>query len=652
MSRPSEAPPPEGDAPPTPPQALVGEVISGRYRITKLLATGGVSCVYLGQHVHMLKHVAIKVLDPSAEKLPEFVARFRREAVAGAHVHHPHIASATDFGQLEDGSYFLVQEYVPGQTLNKLIANGRLPAARAVAIARQLASALGAAHEVGIVHRDLKPSNVMLVEGADDVVKLIDFGFAKLRFSDVPTLAPPPDEPVVPEKLLTQAGVVLGTVAYMAPETALGMSAIDHRADLYALGLILYELLAGLHPFDATEPVRLFLQQRTVPPPPIATRAPGVTVPTQLESVVQKLLQKDPKDRFASAAEVIAALDAAMLSVGLDAVPDLVTVPRAEAPPALAGLGDAGPPAPFGGPESADTTPRSEAPSSLRGSGVASAVAAAFERAAELPTVARLVAKLPANGRFPRWAYVALPVLGVAIVVLLLLLAGRDDASETSGAAEPAAEPVAVGAPASSAGPREVTMEVAGLDASGWRMNLRNAARRKEWSAAADAVLTLLRLDPAAFRDHDVQAALRNTAVGLEDGGGEPADKFFDALSRQGGAEGLDLVYDVARYRAGTKAGKRATEILRRPDVMMGASPALKVLFDFREASCVGRRDLFSRMAEQGDERALGELVGQRDADCGRRDPCCYKESRALAAAIRSLKTRLTTAVPAPSPSP
>jgi serine/threonine-protein kinase len=594
----------------------------------------------------MLKHVAIKVLDPSAEKLPEFVSRFRREAVAGAHVHHPYIASATDFGQLEDGSYFLVQEYVPGQTLNKVIAGGRLPAERAVAIARKLASALGAAHDVGIVHRDLKPSNVMLVEGTEDVVKLIDFGFAKLRFSDVPTLAPPPDEPVVPEKLLTQAGVVLGTVAYMAPEAALGMSAVDQRADLYALGLILYELLAGLHPFDATEPVRLFLQQRTVPPPPIATRAPGVTVPAQLESVVQKLLEKEPKDRYASAADVIVALDAAMLSNALETVPDLATIPRAEAPSTSASLGNFGQ-----APLAAEAAPLVDAPLPPRGSGVARSVAAAFERAAELPTVAKLVAKLPADGRFPRWAYIAFPVLGLVVVVLLAVLAGRDSRNDSSGATEPNAEAAAANAAAPSSSAREVTMEVAGLDASGWRMNLRNAARRKEWAAAAEAVLTLLRLDPAAFRDHDVQAALRNTAVGLDDAGGEAADKFFDALSRQTGAEGLDLVYDVARSRAATKAGKRATEILRRPDVMMAGSPALKVLFDFREASCVGKRDLFSRMAEQGDERALVELVAQRDADCGRRDPCCYKESRALGVAIRSLKARLAAPMPAASTS-
>jgi eukaryotic-like serine/threonine-protein kinase len=655
MPRPSEETPNEGEAKRASDDPLVGQVISERYRITKLLATGGVSAVYLGQHVHMLKHVAIKVLDANAEKLPEFVARFRREAVAGAHVQHPNIASTTDFGKLEDGSYFLVQEYVPGQTLNQVIAVGRLAPARAVAITRKLAAALGAAHDVGIIHRDLKPSNVILVDGTDDVIKLIDFGFAKLNFSDVPTLAPPADEPMGPEKLLTQAGVVLGTVAYMAPEAALGMSAVDARSDLYALGLILYELLAGLHPFDATDPVRLFLQQRTVLPPAIGVRAAGAAVPPELEKVVRRLLEKDPKDRYGSAVEVIAALDAAMLSAGFESVPDLAT-PSAVPPAAAIDPPNARPAAQSAEAEGSPTGAGQEAASGAGRAGagaLAAALAAPLDRALRIPAIAKLVARLPADGRFPRWAYVAFPALALLFVVAMLLLrAGPDSGRDGSGLDAPT-DGTTLDAPPSSSAAREVTMEVAGLDASGWRMNLRNAARRKEWPAASEAVLTLLRLDHSAFRDHDVQGALRNTAAGLEDAGGEAADKFFDTLSTRTGAEGLDLIYDVARYRTGTKAGKRATEILRRPDVMIAASPALKVLFDYREASCVGRRDLFSRMAEQGDERALGELIAQRDADCGRRDPCCYKDSRALATAIRSLKTRLSSPPPAaPSPSP
>jgi serine/threonine protein kinase len=666
MSSPTDDPPEGGEAKSQAPRSLIGEVISGRYRVTKLLATGGVSAVYLGQHVHMLKNVAIKVLDPSAEKLPEFVARFRREAVAGAHVQHPHIASAMDFGQLDDGSYFLVQEYVPGTTLNRVIAKGKMDPVRAVAIARRMASALQAAHDVGIVHRDVKPSNVMLVEGTDDVVKLIDFGFAKLRFSDVPTLAPPPDEPIAPEKMLTQAGVVLGTVAYMAPEAALGMASVDQRSDLYALGLILYELLAGLHPFDATEPVRLFLQQRTELPPPIAKRAPGTVVPIELENVVKKLLEKDPKDRYESANDVIAALDGAMLSKGFETVPEVQAAERVSAPPREANVPTASPrdsqaeARPFT--ESRDELVTAAASRESAGNHGASenvALGAAAhegnddawgERLARLPGVANVVAALPVNGRFPRWAYLAFPAMGIAFLLLFVVLLRARSSKATEGNVSDALATGEMGEAPPATSAREVTMEVAGLDASGWRMNLRNAARKKEWAGASDAVLTLMRLDPTAFRDHDVQGALRSSAVGLEEQGGEAADKFWAALSQ--GAEGLDLVYDVARNRPGTKAGKRATEILRRPEVMTLGSPALKVLFDYREASCVGRRDLFARMAEQGDERALSELVQTRDADCGRRDPCCYKENRALGTSIRSLKTRLAAAPPAPPQAP
>src|SRR5216110_1384526 len=186
------------DEPPAP--SLIGEVISGRYRVTDLIATGGMSSVYLGQHIHMMKRVAIKVLDPKAEQLPELVARFQREAIAGAHVQHPNIASATDFGQLKDGSYFLVLEYVPGNTLNQLIAKGPLSVQRAVGIVRQLASGLGAAHDVAVIHRDVKPTNVILVEGSNDVVKLIDFGFAQVKLSKMPSLAPPPNEPPAAEQ--------------------------------------------------------------------------------------------------------------------------------------------------------------------------------------------------------------------------------------------------------------------------------------------------------------------------------------------------------------------------------------------------------------------------------------------------------------------
>jgi serine/threonine-protein kinase len=559
----------------------------------------------------MRKQVAIKVLDAKAEKLPELVARFQREAIAGAHVQHANIASATDFGQLPDGSYFLVLEYVPGRSLSELIEKGPVPAPRAVAIVRQIADGLTAAHAVGVIHRDVKPNNVMLVDepAKTDMVKLIDFGFARVRLSQVPTIASPPDEPPAPEKALTSAGVVLGTIAYMAPEAALGMLAVDHRSDLYALGLVLYELLAGKHPFDATEPVQLFLQQRTLPPPPIAERSPDVAVSPALEAVVHKLLEKDPKDRYQTAAEVVAALDSVMMATNFEVVP--------AAPPEPAPVAVPSAPASYG----------------------------AFMR---LPAVSFLDRLIPKEGLFPRWVYVAFPLIGLFVLVSFVLLARRPvrsslpevaPSSSEAQSAVPPAEPKA-----QTAGAREVDLEVGGLDVAGWRMTLRNAARNKDWSKGADAILALLKLDPPSVRDHDAQNAERNIAVALAQDGGDAADKFFDALTNDTGPDGLDVLYDIARFRAGTKAGKRAIEILRRPEVMARASDSLKLLFDFHEASCSAKRGMFAHAGEQGDDRALLELSMLRDSECSRRrvhDPCCFSDNRALGAAIQALKTRL-----------
>jgi len=626
--------------------SLIGEVISGRYRVTELIATGGMSSVYLGQHVHMLKRMAIKVLDPKAEQLPELVARFQREAIAGAHIQHPNIASATDFGQLKDGSYFLVLEYVPGVTLNRVIAQGPVSVQRAVSIARQLASGLAAVHDVGIVHRDLKPTNVILVEGSNDVVKIIDFGFAQVRLSKVPTIAPPPDEPVAPEKFLTAAGVVLGTVAYMAPEAALGMAAVDHRSDLYALGLIMYELLAGKHPFEAADPVQLFLKQRTLPPPPIAVRTPGVSVPQSLEAVVRKLLEKDPKDRYQGGADVISALDAALMSLAFEMVPELSALYQegglfsVPAPPeTVASAPPVKPP---------ETPASGAAPSAGPSDEVAPATAAPLERwpeiAGRIPGVSAIARALPTDGRFPRWAYVVLPMMALLFVVIMVGLSKRLKRAPVEVAPADVTPPFVPAPPTPMPETREKQAEPVDLDAAGWRMNLRTAARQKEWAKGAEAIVTLLRLDPAALRDHDVEMATRNVAVALEDAGGEPSDKFFGALTNDTGTDGLDVLYDIARFRTWTKAGKRATETLRRPELMMRASRPLKALFEFREASCTARRAQFERLAERGDDRALHELTSLRDADCRRRDPCCFKENRALAAAIRALKARLAGA--------
>src|SRR5262245_48337632 len=162
--------------------SLVGQVLSERYRIESVLGEGGMGAVYMAQHVLMRKRLAVKVLHPEMTRMPEMVARFEREAMAAAHIEHPNVAAATDFGKLDDGAFFLVLEYVEGTSLRDLIANGPLGTERSLHITYQMASALSRAHALGIVHRDLKPENVMLVErdGDPNFVKVLDFGIAKV----------------------------------------------------------------------------------------------------------------------------------------------------------------------------------------------------------------------------------------------------------------------------------------------------------------------------------------------------------------------------------------------------------------------------------------------------------------------------------------
>lgn len=299
---PASGAPASGDAPI---EALEGRVIAERYRVEKLLGEGGMGAVYRAEHIHMHKIVALKVLHAEMSNVPEVVARFEREAVAAGRIAHPNVAAATDFGRLEDGSFFLVLEYAAGQDLRGLLnATGALPPDRCVHIARQVAEALGAAHALTIVHRDLKPDNVMLIDrdGDPDFVKVLDFGIAKVTLGDLS------DQPA-----LTRMGAVFGTPDYMSPEQALGQP-VDHRSDLYALGILMFEMLTGCTPFDHEDPTMVLAQQITTPPPPLPEH-----VPPALSALVLSLLAKDVQQRPESATDVIQVLDAC--TFGGDPVP-------------------------------------------------------------------------------------------------------------------------------------------------------------------------------------------------------------------------------------------------------------------------------------------------------------------------------------------
>src|SRR5262245_7961133 len=245
----------------------------------------------------MKKTVALKVLHKEFVGVNEVVARFEREAVAAARIEHPNVAPATDFGKLEDGSFYLVLEYVDGKSLRALIDEGPLDWQRAVAIAKQVVSALIAAHGAGIVHRDLKPDNVMLVpqpEGAERV-KVLDFGIARVSTS--------PDAQRDATHL-TKVGAVMGTVAYMSPEQALGED-VDERTDLYALGVIVHEMISGRVPFDADSAAQILAKQITEAPPSLPD-----SVPARLRTLVGELLTKTRIERPPSARAVLERLQA------------------------------------------------------------------------------------------------------------------------------------------------------------------------------------------------------------------------------------------------------------------------------------------------------------------------------------------------------
>ena len=277
---------------------FIGTTVGERYRIVSRIGVGGMGAVYRAEHTMMRRDLAIKVLLPELGGKEEFARRFEREAESASRLTHPNIITTTDFGRTAEGSLFLVMEFLAGESLSSAISAGPMPPARALAIQRQILRALEHAHAAGIVHRDLKPENIMLVErdGQRDVVKILDFGIAKVT------------QPQSGGEALTQAGVIFGTPEYLSPEQALG-EAVDARADIYAAGVILYEMLAGRRPFENEDKVKIISMHLAHTPPRIHDANPNVDVPLLLEQAVMQALEKSREHRFATGTAFLQALD-------------------------------------------------------------------------------------------------------------------------------------------------------------------------------------------------------------------------------------------------------------------------------------------------------------------------------------------------------
>ena len=578
------------------PEAILGTLLAGRYRLDGVIGQGGMSVIYRAEHVHMRKAFAVKVLHRELSVLPEVAARFEREAIAAASIDHPNVAGATDFGRLGDGSFYLVLEYIAGRSIGELLVHREpLAVERAVHIMRQIAEALVAAHAQGIVHRDLKPENVMIVARPDDAnfVKILDFGIAK----------------VVAERggpVLTRVGSVFGTPHYMSPEQASGGEA-DARSDLYALGVLAYEMFTGVPPFDDADVGRVLAMQVEQPAPEMPA-----TVDPELREVVRRLLKKAPEDRFQAAADVVVALD--------NAARRWMAPSEAPPPPTFAPLG--------------------------------------------IPERIQI-------GRFTLSRYHLLLGVGVvgALVGMALLgallkwiwPADKADASAAASVVEVAALP-----PVSSVVPklpREVIVaraavgddEALGLlakkaettpSAEAWLALGRGYCRRGQFTKGMRAYQTAMELDSSLKFDEILQRDVRVAAK--EDASAEAALRVASRFLESAGA---DILYDVWVSTAQkTPTTQLAKQMVYDATVRSKASPALDVALDLRAAEkCHQYESLLSRVILYGDRRVV-RLVKplQLKGGCGpgKRDDCypCLRDDEEL------LEAALGEAVQRPEP--
>ena len=272
---------------------LIGRELDGKFTILEKLGEGGMGTVYRGAQHSVGREVAIKLLHGKAVASPDAIRRFLREAKLASRLNHPNAVGVHEFGQTDDGMFYLVMELVSGRTLDRVITeDGVLPPERVVRIGVQVCEALEGAHALSIVHRDLKPSNIMLLARGRDLVKVVDFGLAKSITAEAANTT-------------TNAGALLGTPAFMPPELARA-EACDGRADLYSLGCVLYLLGSGKLPFSSTSVHELIAMHSS-------ERVPAMgSVPAALARVIERLLEKDPADRYQTAAEARDALEATL----------------------------------------------------------------------------------------------------------------------------------------------------------------------------------------------------------------------------------------------------------------------------------------------------------------------------------------------------
>lgn len=680
---------------------LVGKVLADRYRVDALLGEGGMGRVYSVEHVLMRKRLAVKILHRELTTVPEVVARFEREAMAAANIEHPNIAAATDFGKLTDGSVYLVLEYVQGRNLRDEIAQGPFPIERALGIARQIASALHAAHSINIVHRDLKPENVMLVEKGNDkdFVKVLDFGIAKVPIGETPERGG--------GRPITKVGMVFGTPEYMSPEQALGQP-VDGRADVYALGVILYEMIAGVRPFSSKSPVGILGQQLSSNPPPIHERVPGLLVPPAIDTMLARLLAREVSERTQTAIEAVQSIDLLSgadrsgqykFTIAAGSPPSSPQNPRIGSmpdfpQPVITPIGFNPPSSPLnppvnpllspqpqprlqsfpGDPLEADldvvSVPGMPRPAGERFDSFVDKGRGLVNRAADWVDIQRPRWPEPVQKRLENVSARVLLASGAALVmgvvfglvVVTLIVVGKKVAGPSpasSGSAAPVASAAPDGGDAGAgdgAGQDEIVEAEAGGVAELEKLAkrypkdgnvsvaiVRAQIKEKKYVDAVKSVKTALEVDPGLALDPDIASALWQAVQAKAS-----AEAAFALLTGPMGAKGADVIYELAttpKVKADVK--QRATRWLNSAAFQKQSSPALNVLVALEEAStCKQRHALLLRAKNAGDERVLAVVQTYEKTDgCGKAhdEDCnaCMRSDDVLKQCVSDLKKRL-----------
>ena len=633
-----------------PDDPYLGTTIAGRYRIEARLGEGGMGAVYRVEHTHMRKKMALKVLHREMTGQSEIVARFEREAMAAAHIDHPNVAGATDFGKLDDGSFYLVLEYVEGTSLRTLIEKGPLAPHRAVHVTAQILFGLKRAHELGIVHRDLKPENVLLVDkdGDADFVKVLDFGIARVPIGSLGGGDAGPS--------LTRAGMVYGTPEYMAPEQALGQG-VDGRSDIYGTGVMLFEMITGRRPYDNKDKVALLGQHVAGAIPSLRERAPQLMLPAELEVVVTKLLQKSPADRYDDAQSAIDAL----LSLDLGG-PTIMVASRNPSRSAASSAERSG-----------DWPSRKSGSMAVASASADPAPAVTHERPLPTGVPAESAPNLDTQGarKLPAVIYAMGAAAVVIIVVLIVLLSGKkgsDDASNdarrpatSSGPASPGSAPSA--SPTTSvdfkASADKAMARVDGGDVEGGIADL--VALTKDAPSDPLVLLDLAKAQSKGKHHMEALGALKKLVSASPESASDPAvgaiidaalpssaDTVFGLLEDQMGAQGTPILFDIG-YGTRGPAGlrDRARKVLAQPEVQANVTPAIRGALEVAKATgCEPKKAAIEKYRKDFDARVLPLLRPLQTATgCGsffKNKDCwpCLHAAKYLDTVIKEIEAR------------